>query len=172
MKTTPNKFRLLALSLFVMISFAVNAQEDAAKAAAKKKAETAAKANMELILGLPKVSEKNLFIITETTEKIGGLVFIQFCEGHKLALFKYDQELFPKPTDVIKAFEEKSIRMPMLVKEGKFREDLYYRLSVVEIRVPPLRERWTKDEKGRSVSDVALLLEHFLGEATRKDGVE
>ncbi len=62
--------------------------------------------------------------------------------------------------------------LAQLVKEGRFREDLYYRLSVVEIRVPPLRERWTKDDKGRVVSDVSLLLDHFLTEASQKDRVE
>ena len=42
-----------------------------------------------------------------------------------------------------------------MIREGKFREDLYYRLSAIEIQIPPLRERR---------EDVMLLMNHFLAQ--------
>lgn len=52
-----------------------------------------------------------------------------------------------------------------LVSEKKFREDLYYRLNVVDIQVPPLRERR---------EDIPLLAEHFLTKYSieNKKGIE
>jgi DNA-binding NtrC family response regulator len=47
------------------------------------------------------------------------------------------------------------------VRKGRFREDLYYRLNVLPVRVPPLRER--RD-------DVAVMADYFLGRAARRDG--
>ena len=46
------------------------------------------------------------------------------------------------------------------VKKGNFREDLYYRLNVIHIHVPPLRDR--KD-------DIPLLIAHFLEEFSREN---
>lgn len=50
-----------------------------------------------------------------------------------------------------------------MVAKGSFREDLYYRLNVYPITVPPLRERG---------NDVIALADHFVGKFSRQMGVE
>ena len=49
-----------------------------------------------------------------------------------------------------------------MVARGEFRQDLYFRLNVVRVSVPPLRERG---------SDIRTLAEHFLRQYARMDGV-
>jgi two-component system, NtrC family, nitrogen regulation response regulator NtrX len=51
--------------------------------------------------------------------------------------------------------------LPAEIRDGRFREDLYFRLNVIPIFVPPLRDR---------DSDVPLLADHFMAEMAREYG--
>ncbi|MEN3327377.1 MAG: two-component system, NtrC family, response regulator AtoC [Acidobacteriota bacterium] len=56
-----------------------------------------------------------------------------------------------------------NVDLDKAVNNGRFREDLFYRLNVINIRVPPLRER--KD-------DLSQLIEHFLKHYSAKHGCD
>jgi len=54
-----------------------------------------------------------------------------------------------------------NVDLRQMVKEGKFREDLYYRLNVITIDLPPLRQRR---------EDIPLLVQHFLHKYAEENG--
>ena len=49
-------------------------------------------------------------------------------------------------------------KLVQLVKDGKFRDDLYYRINVMKLELPPLRDR---------KEDISLLVDHFIGKFNR-----
>lgn len=68
----------------------------------------------------------------------------------------------PIPVDVrVIATTNRNLKQEAI--KGKFREDLYYRLNVLNITMPPLRER---------KEDIPLLLGHFIEKHCRKNGME
>ena len=62
------------------------------------------------------------------------------------------------PVDV-RVISATNVDLEKAVEEGKFRGDLYYRLRVVQMNLPPLRER---------VSDIPVLAEHFLQQYSKQ----
>ena len=59
----------------------------------------------------------------------------------------------------VRMFSATNSDLALEVEEGRFRQDLLYRLNTVEIRLPPLRDR---------LDDIPLLARHFLGEHKEK----
>src|SRR5205814_3711530 len=84
----------------------------------------------------------------------------------KLLRFLEQQEILPvgetKPQKVdVRVLAATNADLEQRVGEGKFREDLYYRLSVIRIHVPPLRERQ---------EEIPHLSAYFLRDASERLG--
>ncbi|MBI3078264.1 MAG: sigma 54-interacting transcriptional regulator [Deltaproteobacteria bacterium] len=84
---------------------------------------------------------------------------LRVLQGHE---FERVGESKPRRVDV-RVLAATNRNLWELVQAGKFRDDLYYRLNVVTIHLPPLRER--RD-------DIPLLLDHFIGKFSRELGKE
>jgi DNA-binding NtrC family response regulator len=69
-------------------------------------------------------------------------------------------ESLPIDTRVIAA---SNVDLHAAVEEKEFREDLLYRLNVVPVNVPPLRDR---------ISDIPLLVDHFIDKVCVREGIE
>ena len=65
-----------------------------------------------------------------------------------------------EPIDInVRVIAATNKNLEQMVREGQFREDLYYRLNVVSVQIPPLRER---------KEDIVPLLNHFLTVVNQK----
>ncbi|MBK7972454.1 MAG: sigma-54-dependent Fis family transcriptional regulator [Deltaproteobacteria bacterium] len=116
---------------------------------------------------------------TGATQSTEGL--IRWANGGTVFLDEVGELPLDTQTQLLRAIQEKAIRpvgstsyhevdvrflaatnrdLDQAVRNGTFRQDLFYRLHVVQIRVPPLRER---------ALDVAMLVDHFLAQH-RRDG--
>lgn len=114
-------------------------------------------------------------------EANGGTIFLdeigETAPGFQVRLLRVLQEQEvrkvgankPVPVD-IRVIAATNRDLTAMVKAGQFREDLFYRLSVVEIHVPAIRERQFMDERtGNVVSDIPLLLDYFMSEYSMRD---
>jgi DNA-binding NtrC family response regulator len=95
--------------------------------------------------------------IGETSPRMQA-VLLRFAETGEIQPIGTDRTVARTDVRVIAATHRD---LKSLVASGAFREDLYYRLNVIQIRVPPLRERR---------EDIPALLDHFLERASAQHG--
>ncbi|HXH05093.1 MAG TPA: sigma 54-interacting transcriptional regulator [Vicinamibacterales bacterium] len=95
--------------------------------------------------------------IGEMTLRMQGLL-LRFMETGELQKVGADRIVGRVNVRVIAATNR---NLRQMIAEGTFREDLFYRLNVIHVVVPPLRERR---------EDIPALVEHFLANFTRNNG--
>ncbi|MDK2860989.1 MAG: hypothetical protein PWP33_192 [Thermodesulfobacterium sp.] len=107
--------------------------------------------------GMIKLANRGTLFLTE----IGDLPFTLQV---KLLTFLDDKEFYPlgssqKVKVDVRVIVATNKNLRQMVKEGKFREDLFYRLNVLKVQLPPLRERG---------DDILILADYFLKEFSEK----
>lgn len=134
----------------------------------------------------PTVLESELFgheagSFTGATAKTQGL--FEIADGGILFLDEISSMSMEMQSKILRALEDRKIRrvggtkeipvdvqiiaasnrdLPKMIEEGKFREDLYYRLRVVDINIPPLRER---------TEDIPELVGFFVRQINQERGL-
>lgn len=102
-------------------------------------------------LGLFRAAEGGVLFLDEVSELNEALQakLLRVLQERKVLGVGFDQEI---PIDV-RVIAATNRSLEDMIKQGKFREDLYHRLNVLSVSVPPLRDR---------KEDFAPLIEHFL----------
>lgn len=127
--------------------------------------------------------ESELFGYTEGAftgaAKGGKMGYFQAANGGTIFLDEIGEMSLPMQAKMLRVLQEKEVQkigatapeqvdvrlvvatnknLRQMVQDGQFRDDLYYRLNVVEIVIPPLRER---------TEDIPLLARHFIDKVNR-----
>ena len=102
------------------------------------------------------------------TRRSAGMVFINHIEllsaSAQMQLARFiensDQTALSPPGNQLRIVAGTAINLQALIEQGLFREDLFYRLNVVPVCLPPLRDR---------VEDIGLLVNHFQLQAAHDE---
>jgi PAS domain S-box-containing protein len=109
--------------------------------------------------GLFEIADTGTIFLDEIAElDLSGQVRLLRALAEKSIRRVGDDCIIPIDVRVIAATNKNLSR---LVEEGRFREDLYYRLNVLAVEIPPLRER---------IGDIRLLADHFFSACGKKTG--
>jgi two-component system response regulator HupR/HoxA len=109
--------------------------------------------------GLFEVADKGSFFLDEIAEMSPALQ-VKLLRVLQEGTFTKVGATQPQKVDV-RIIASTNKKLEELVEQGKFREDLYYRLNVIKVDIPPLRER---------KEDIPLLIDSFLDRFAKANG--
>ncbi len=107
--------------------------------------------------GLFEIAHRGTIFLDEISEMdiYGQVILLRVIQEKQIRRIG-DDRVIPVDVRIIAATNKNLIK---LVEEKKFREDLYYRLNVLTLNIPPLRARQ---------SDIEYLMQYFIGEYNKK----
>jgi len=110
--------------------------------------------------GLVRAAHNGTLFLDEIGELplVAQAKLLRFLENGEILPLGYDQPIRAH----VRVIAATNCDLEKMVKIGRFRADLFYRLQVVPMEVPPLRER---------ASDISLLIEHFVEMAAQQHGL-
>jgi DNA-binding NtrC family response regulator len=111
--------------------------------------------------GLVRTAHNGTLFLDEIGELplVAQAKLLRFLENGEILPLGYDQPI----TANVRVIAATNCDLEKMVKTGRFRADLFYRLQVVPMEVPPLRER---------AGDIPLLIEHFIALAAQQHGLQ
>jgi hypothetical protein len=93
-----------------------------AKAQTTTTTTTGTAAFSELVIGVPKISDKTLYTFKETINSTEGAEYVMFCPEQRLILIKYNSNIFPKKEDLVTALKSKCPSTTIDMKQQNFGE--------------------------------------------------
>lgn len=114
-----NKLTIITFSIiwiFVIFSGVLHAQNTETKSGVIEDAVTP----QELVLGIPKLTDKTLFLITGIIQETNGLKYETYCPKHNLILLTYNPKLFIRPEDVVESILGHDLNFQIFIKVGNF----------------------------------------------------
>lgn len=80
------------------------------------------KESKELVIGIPKITNKHLPELISIIESTSGMEYVEFCQKQRLVLVKYDDKVFNRCEGISTLLKSKGFNLPIQIKKASFKD--------------------------------------------------